>query len=205
MKFGLKGILFPTFCLTIGTFGGYCIGLHRGVKSVGQGLSSVQAGDWVQSIAGVTGVALTVWATMWLEDRKRKKDAREDQLLLSEAVYTFHVSALKALMPMNDADELVVRRIFTLTHYEMLRIGRDSMSHARASYRIRNVQIWNAFDRLDQIIAEYRTHLVREERILREENVTETVLAISRERLIAFANAVRDPLDVARRAIGNIE
>ncbi len=163
--------------------------------------TSIEPGDWLQALSGVVGVSATIWATLWLEERKRMAQRRADQRLLREALVMLEAVVPAAARPLDMAKPFNERRLMTIGHFELLRVGLQSLAYAREGFRIPSYNLWNALDSLDTVVGLSAERIAREERIVRGDHVTEPVLAISREHLEAFAADAVQPVNAAVAAL----
>lgn len=199
----MKSLNWPQIaaCLAAGVVGGIFVPMLLPITAIWGRLATITAGEWLQAGAAIIGVALTVWATLWLEDQKRKREQLEEQRLIREAL-----ALLKSVLPgasqaVNAEWDLPKRILMTQAHYEMVRTGLESVSYARQGYRIRSYNLWNALTAIDIVHAPVRARLISEENIVRGNNVTDAVLAICREKIEEFATDLTAPVDAAVQAL----
>lgn len=168
--------------------------------AVWSGVFGISAGDWLQALSTMAGIALTVRATMWLEDRKRAHDRDGLQRLLREALWMMsHVTNL-IQQPLAADLPIGERRHQTAAHYELMRNSRDSVEYARQNFRADNYNLWSALNALSVDFAAAADWLRREENIVRG-NVTEPMLAISRGNIERFALEIEAPVRAALAAL----
>jgi hypothetical protein len=160
-------------------------------------------GDWLQAVAGIIGVALTVRATLWLEERSRKNERKEKRRLLNEALLLLQRTAILIQQPFDAGASLEDRRHLTAVHYELLRNGRESLAYARQDFRAQIFNVWMSLTVVDEHLTTHLPVLTREEAIVRGQHVTELVLAISREKIEHFAEVIQQPVTAAIEALRN--
>lgn len=165
-------------------------------------LKSISAGDWLQALSGVVGVSATIWATLWLEERKRLAQRRAEQRLLHEALVLLQAAVPAAAKPLDATKPFNERRLTTIAHFELIRAGLQSLAYAREGFRIPTYNLWKALDTLDTVVALSAERIAREERLVRGDHISEAVLAISREHLEAFAQEAMQPINGTMMALG---
>lgn len=168
--------------------------------AVWSGLFGISAGDWLQAVATIVGIALTVRATMWLEDRKRAHDRAGSQRLLREALSMMSSVSNVIQQPLAPGLPIGERRQQTAAHYELIRNSRDSVEYARQNFRADNYNLWSALNGLSADFVAAADWLRREENIVRG-NVTEPMLAISRGNIERFAVEIEAPVRAALAAL----
>lgn len=188
-------------CLLAGAIGGGVFAALTSVPGVRGGLSSISAGEWLQACASIIGVALTVWAALWLERHRREAERKNEQRLIDEALILLEAVLPSASNPIDENWPLQKRTLTTLAHFEMVRTGLTSLSFARESYRIRSYNLWNALHSIDTIISLSGAKIGQEEAIVRGDTVTDAVLAIAREHIQAYACDLVQPVVAARAAL----
>jgi hypothetical protein len=182
--------------LTAGGVGGLIVTVVGSASHFLKGLQSIEAGDWLQSGAAIIGVGLTIGATLWLEDRRRRVEAQSEQRLLRDGLTILRsfIPSIRAEFP---ADMPRANRLrLTAAHYEMLRTGYDTLSYAKAGLRIRDFNLWNNLSYIEASFTAKKPVLTREEDLMRRGVASDNVLAISRGILIEF-------IDEIEAAIGN--
>lgn len=187
-------------CLAAGMIGTLIVILASKLP-IWAGLAGISGGDWLQASAAVVGVALTVWATLWLESLNRKRSRKAEQRLVREALTILEGILPSASAPVNADFDLPKRILMTQAHYEMVRTGLESLAYARQSYRVRSYNLWSALSSIDIVHAFARERITREEGIVRGEHVTEPVLAIAREKIEGFAQELIGPVQTAVAAL----
>lgn len=165
------------------------------------GLRSIEAGDWLQSCAAIVGVGLTIWATLWLEDRRRTVELRSEQQLLRDGL-----ALLKGFIPAIREDfpaqmSRANRILLVAGEYEMLRTGYDSLAYAKAGLRIRDFNLWNNLTYIEASFTARKPQLTREENTMKAGMATDAVLAISRGILIDFIDEIEAPIGNALAAL----
>lgn len=188
-------------CVVAGLIGGVLAAIVLSRPALWTGLVGISAGDWLQAVAAIVGVFLTVTATLWLEQRKRDAERREEQRLIREALSMLQTALPAASEPL-DAEWDLGRRIHeTQVHYEAVRTGLDTLSHARQGYRVRSYNLWNALAEIEAVYTVVRARITNEENIVRGNHVTGAVLAIAREKIEELAQNLSAPVDAAVAAL----
>ena len=184
-----------------GVFGACLVMVIMSWRGFASAMAGIEAGDWLQSASAIIGVALTIWTTLWLEERKQAKQRANDQRLLKEALILFRSVLIMVEGGIDVNGTLAHRTTLAAGHYELIRNSKSSLDYARGNFRIRSFNLWSALNALDQDFALADARLANEERILRNMNVTEPVLTISREVLARFAGEAIAPVDAALAAL----
>lgn len=188
-------------CVAAGLIGGVLAAIVLSRPALSAGLVGISAGDWLQAVAAIVGVFLTVTATLWLEQRKRDAERGEEQRLIREALSMLQTALPAASEPL-DAGWPLERQIYeTQVHYETVRTGLDTLSHARQGYRVRSYNLWNALAEIEAVYTVARARITNEENIVRGNHVTGPVLAISREKIEELAQNLSAPVDAAVAAL----
>lgn len=165
------------------------------------GFTGISAGEWLQALAAIVGVFLTIQGTLWLEDRKRDRDRLEEQRLLKSALTAFRSMASVIITPDAEGSSLQQRALTTAAHFEILRNAYGSLEYARQSYRITDISLFMALDALKQDYEAARAKLANEESLARGRHVTEPVLAICRSELKQFVDELQAPVNTAIDAL----
>ena len=188
-------------CVVAGLIGGVLAAIVLSRPARWAGLVGISAGDWLQAVAAIVGVFLTVTATLWLEQRKRDAERREEQRLIREALSMLQTALPAASEPL-DAEWDLGRRIHeTQVHYGAVRTGPDTLSHARQGYRVRIYNLWNALAEIEAVYTVVRARITNEDNIVRGNHVTGAVLAIAREKIEELAQNLSAPVDAAVAAL----
>lgn len=169
--------------------------------SVWAALSAIDAGEWLQAAAAIIGVFLTIQGTLWLEERKRKRERVEEQRLIREALIMLDAVLPTVSEPLDADMDLRTRVLTTQAHFELVRVGMDSLVYARQNYRVRSYNLWNSLGSIDVTQTMWRERITNEERLVRGNNVTANVLAICREQLEAYTGELVQPVKAAREAL----
>lgn len=188
-------------CAFAGIVGGLSVNAIMSKPAVWAGFVGISAGEWLQAAAAIIGVFLTVQGTLWLEERKRKRERKEEQRLISEALVLLKTVLANASQPLDPDWDLSKRILMTQAHYEMVRTGMESLAYARQNYRVRSYNLWNSLSSIDIIHAIRRERITNEEHIVRGNHVTEAVLAICREKIEEYAGELVQPVDSASEAL----
>ncbi|MFA6114312.1 MAG: hypothetical protein WC729_09965 [Sphingomonas sp.] len=173
--------------------------------SVWAGFTGISGGEWLQALAAVVGVFLTIQGTLWLEERKRKRDRMEEQRLLKSALITFRNMATAIVAPDAEDASLQQRALKTAAHFEILRNAYGSLEYARQSYRITDIKLFMALDTLKQDYEAARVKLGSEESLARGRHVTEPALAICRSELKDFVDEMQLPTNEAIDALEKLK
>ena len=81
-------------CAVAGIVGGLSVKAIMSIPAIWAGFTGILAGEWLQAGAAIVGVFLTVQGTLWIEERKRRRERKEEQRLISEALVL-----LKSVLP----------------------------------------------------------------------------------------------------------
>lgn len=125
-------------------------------KAFWHGLLNIEAGDWLQSGAAILGIFLTIRATMWLEDRKRRQERVAEKNLVIEALVTLRDILPVATTQLNPEQDLAKRIRITRGQYEIIKSGRDALASARRTLTTRNYNLWNYLTMVEEEFA--RSH-----------------------------------------------
>ena len=164
------------------------------------GFTGISGGDWLQALATILGIGLTVRATMWLEDRKRDQDQQNEKRLLCEALDMMRHIVGMIDAELDPAEPLYVRRTTVAGQYEVLRTSWESVEYARQNFRANSFNVWVALNELTETFNRNQAMLRGEEGIVRG-RVTEEVLRISHGRLKGFAETIEPHIRVALEAL----
>jgi hypothetical protein len=184
-----------------GLIGGLLAAILLTRPAIWAGLTGISAGDWLQAGAAIIGVFLTVTATLWLEQRKREGERREEQRLIREALLMLQTTLPAASQALNADWDLDRRILETKAQYETVRIGLETLSHARQGYRVRSYNLWNALAEIEAVYTIVRARTTNEENIIRGNHVTVAVLAIAREKIEELAQNLIAPVNAAFAAL----
>ncbi len=188
-------------CAAAGMIGGLLAAMLLSRSAIWVGLSGISAGDWLQAGAAIIGVFLTVTATLWLEQRKREGERREEQRLIREALLMLQATLPAASQALNADWDLDMRILETKAHYETVRIGLETLSQARQGYRVRSYNLWNSLAEIEAVYTIARIRITNEENIVRGNHVTGAVLAIAREKIEELAQNLIAPVNAALAAL----
>ncbi|WP_230483905.1 hypothetical protein [Sphingomonas sp. Leaf21] len=164
------------------------------------GFAGISGGDWLQAMATILGIALTVRATMWLEDRKRNQDLQQEKRLLREALGQMQNIVGVIGVELDPSEPLFTRRMAVAGQYEVLRTSWDSVQDARQNFRANSFALWVALNDLSETFNRDRAMLRGEEGIV-SGRVTEEVLRISHRRLKAVAETIEPHIRLALEAL----
>ncbi|MBH9536941.1 hypothetical protein [Novosphingopyxis sp. YJ-S2-01] len=188
-------------CAVAGIVGGLIFTLVMAKSAVWAGIIGISAGEWLQAGAAVIGVFLTVQGTLWLEKQNRKRERKEEQRLMREALGMLKAVLPSASQPVDAEWDLSKRILMTQVHYEIVRVGMESLAYARQNYQVRSYNLWNSLSSIDLHHAIRRERLIREENIVRRNGISENVLAISREQIEEYASELIQPVNAAIKAL----
>lgn len=188
-------------CAVAGLVGGLLAAILLSKPAVWHGLTGISAEDWLQAGAAIIGVFLTVTATLWLERKKREGERKEEQRLIREALLMLQTTLPAASQALNANWGLERSIQETKAHYEIVRTGLATLSHARQGYRVRSYNLWNALAEIDAVYTIVRARITNEENIVRGNHVTEAVLAIAREKIEELAQNLIAPVNAAVAAL----
>lgn len=188
-------------CAAAGSVGGLLAALLLSRPAIQAGLASISAGDWLQAGAAIIGVFLTVTATLWLEQKKREGERKEEQRLIREALLMLQTTLPAASQALNAEWDLDRRILETKVHYETVRTGLETLSHARQGYRVRSYNLWNALAEIEASYAIVRARITNEENIVGGNHVTQAVLGIAREKIEELAQNLIAPVNTAIAAL----
>ena len=188
-------------CAAAGFLGGLLATLLLSRPAIWAGLVGISAGDWLQAGAAIIGVFLTVTATLWLEQNKREGERKEEQRLIREALLMLQTTLPAASQALNVDWDLDRRILETKVHYEIVRTGLETLSHARQGYRVRSYNLWNALAEIEATYATVRGRITNEANIVRGNHVTQAVLEIAREKIEELAQNLIAPVNTALAAL----
>ncbi len=174
-------------CLGAGVLLASCFDILSSGSILRPALAGISAGEWLQAAAAIVGVFLTIQGTLWLEDRKRTEERREEQRLIREALVMLKRNIDVVLHPLDSTLPLKDRIVITAAHFELLRTNLGSLAYARQSYRVRSIALWHPLSALDQVQSTWSAEISKEENLVRGRYVTEQVLSICRKQLDAYA------------------
>lgn len=174
-------------CIGAGALLASCLDIFSSRSILRPALAGISAGEWLQATSAIIGVFLTIQGTLWLEERKRTEERREEERLIREAMLMLKGVLSIVLRPLDNALPLKERIATTAAHFELVRINLESLSYARQSYRVRSIALWHPLSALDNVRAIWSAEIAKEENLVRGQHVTEQVHAICRKQLDAYA------------------
>lgn len=155
------------------------------------------AGDWLAFAGAMTGIGGATFTAIYVADRTRRLGRRDDLNLLKGSLEDLGETVAK--MVRGDVDESDRNRqkdniIFRLAD---LNLGREVFAHARATSRIDDVTLWRRVRIIEITIEKYAKVIEREIAIVGNNEPTDDILRVHRERAQELADDIGPLLDSA--------
>jgi len=156
-------------------------------------LLGISAGDWLQALSGIIGVALTVLVTLWIEGRRRHSEERADLRIVDTAVRDLS-SALDACeAPLPQDQDLRSRLALATAAQKRLHEAHPGYEFARAQTVVRDLNIFRELRYLDAALAGQTATINSEYNILLggSGRVTDAVLQVNQAKVSEIAAYLR--------------
>lgn len=163
----------------------------------------VTAGDWLQALSGVVGIAMTVLVTLWIEGRRRLSEERADLRIVDRAVRDIQNALDACEVPLPAAQDLQARLALASAAQKKLYEALPGYEFARTQTVIRDLNVFRDLRHLDGALQSVTAQIGSEYSILLggAGPVTEPVLRVNQTKIGDIVTHLRPFTEAAAAAL----
>lgn len=167
----------------------------------------IEAGDWVQVVAGFLGVGSAIMGTLYLiliiwglsvEHKMGKAVGREDRAWIADVVTTLAkqtAAIVEGLLPYDPTNYEHYTK--SVAMQRALRLSLDKYQTMRRKYRVEHLALWRALEVLDRTVSEHAPVLEKELRILTADGHHTQLFSTNRVNVMVAASPISEAAQAA--------